>query len=56
MKGYIYCKECGNKIGLLNDAEYCQKKEKGDLPTLCNGCLSKKINLDEAFYDIFELK
>ena len=38
MKGYIYCKECGAKIGLLDEVEYSQLKAEGDLPVNCEPC------------------
>jgi len=53
MKGYIYCKECGDEIDLLDDVEYCKKKEDGNLPSLCNKCFAKKIDLNDIFHDIF---
>ncbi|KKN06554.1 hypothetical protein LCGC14_1076090 [marine sediment metagenome] len=54
MKGYIYCKECGKVLKILDDSEYIDLKERGLLPQFCGGCFSKKIDLDEAFLDLSE--
>ncbi len=47
MKGYIYCKECGKKIALLDEVEFAQLKAEGDLPVYCDPCLYKKICSNE---------
>lgn len=53
MKGYVYCKDCGKKIGLLDEVEYSQMKAEGTLPDLCDPCIAKKIDLDLEAVDLF---
>ncbi len=49
MKGYIYCNNCGRKLILLDEVEYCNYKEQSVLPYLYNVCITKKVGLENVF-------